>query len=106
MSGVVYKINGKRVTKKKWDNRRGAGMDFNGHPPMGTVAYSESKPLVSDGVGCMKSQVGELREAIRRHGIVGARVLDSGQIEFTSRRARKETLRMRGLIDNEAGYSD
>jgi hypothetical protein len=101
---IIYKINGKKVTKKQWDARKGAGL--RGGCPMGTVAYSESKPLVSDGVGCLKSQVPKLRESVKRHGIVGARVLDNGQVEFTSRRARRNLLRVRGLVDNEGGYSD
>ena len=69
-------------------------------------AYSEAKPLVSEGLGCMKSQVPEMRKAIRDRGIVGAHVKDNGQIEFTSRRARKQVGKMRGLHDNDGGYGD
>jgi len=71
-----------------------------------TNTYSTAKPLVSEGVGCMKAQVPEMREAIRERGIVGAHVRDNGQIEFTSRRARKEVMKMRDLHDNDGGYSD
>jgi hypothetical protein len=69
-------------------------------------AYSVAKPLVSDGMGCMKSQVPEMREAIQQRGIRGVRVLDNGQLEITSRRGRNEVLRMRGLGDADAGYGD
>ena len=74
--------------------------------PMIANTYTEHDPLISDGCGVMKSQVQETRKAIRHHGIQGAAVLPNGQIRFTSRRARKEFLAMRGLHDNEAGYSD
>jgi hypothetical protein len=73
---------------------------------MTSNTYTEHNPLISDGCGVMKAQVGETRERIRRHGIQGAAVLDNGQIRFTSRRARKEFLAMRGLVDNEASYGD
>jgi len=101
---ITYKINGNKVTEEEWHAHKGAGLD--GSAPMGTVAYSESNPLISDGLGCMKSQIPELRDTIRRHGIHGARVLNDGQIQFTSRRARRELLRVRGLCDNDGGYSD
>jgi hypothetical protein len=103
MARHKLRLNGKEVTPAEFHRDGpigGAGV------PMGTMAYNTAKPLVSEGVGCMKAQVPEMREAIREHGIVGANVKDNGQIEFTSRRARKETLRMRGLIDQDAGYSD
>jgi uncharacterized membrane protein len=54
----------------------------------------------------MKAQVGEARELIKKHGIQGAQVLNSGQIRFTSRNARKEFLKMRGLVDNDGSYGD
>ncbi len=73
---------------------------------MGTVAYSGSSPLMSDGLGCLKSQVPEMREAIRKHNIKGVLVLDSGQLEITSRRGRKELLRMRGKCDGDGGYGE
>jgi len=103
---ITYKINGKVVTAKQWDAHPGAGLRFSGCAPMSSMTYSESNPLISDGVGCMKSQVPELRDTIRRHGIHGARVLNNGQIQFTSRRARRKLLRVRGLCDNDGGYSD
>lgn len=97
------KLNGKWVTSAEF--HRGGPIGGQGVPSIATT-YSDANPLVNDGVGCMKAQVPEMREAIRKRGIVGARVKDNGQIEFTSRRARKQVLAMRGLHDNEAGYSD
>jgi hypothetical protein len=101
---IKYKINGEYVTKEQWDARKGAGL--RGGVPLGTVAYSESKPLLSDGIGCMRAQVPEMREVIRKHSIQGVRVRDNGQLEITSRRGRRELLRVRGLHDADGGYSD
>lgn len=101
---MSYVLNGKKVSRDEFC--AGARRDWLAGPPMTANTYTEHNPLISDGCGVMKSQVGETREAIARHGIRGAAVLDNGQIRFTSRRARKEFLRMRGLVDNDAGYSD
>ncbi len=100
-----YKINGREVTKEEWDAHPGAGLS-SGASCMGTVAYSESKPLISEGLGCMRAQVPEMRAMIREHDIKGVRVLDNGQLEITSRRGRRELLRLRGLADSDGGYSD
>lgn len=101
---MTYKLNGKHVSRDEFC--AGARKDWLSKPPMTANTYTEHNPLISDGCGVMKSQVGETREAIRRHGIRGAAVLDNGQVRFTSRRARKEFLAMRGLVDNDAGFSD
>lgn len=104
---MKYKINGKTVTKQEWDSRPGVGLNVRaGEIPLGTVAYSETKPLVSDGLGCLKNQVPEMREEIRKRNIRGVQVLDNGQLSFTSRRARRDVCRMRGLVDGDGGYSD
>lgn len=102
---IKYRINGKTVSKEEWDAKKGAGLDFKS-APLGTVAYSESAPLISDGIGCMRAQVSEYREEVKRHGIRGVRILDNGQVEITSRRGRRDLLRLRGLVDNEGGYGD
>ncbi len=102
-----YKINGKYVTKKQWDKRKGVGLKH-GEAPMGTVAYSVNDPLISEGLGCMRSQVPEMRAAIKKRNISGVRVRDNGQLEITSPRGRKEVGAMRPvpLHDLEGGYSD
>lgn len=101
---IKYKINGKSVTPQQWHARPGVGL--RGGVPMGTVAYSESKPLISDGIGCLKSQVPEMRQMLKDRGVRGVRVKDSGQLEITSRRGRADLLRIRGLCDADGGYSD
>jgi hypothetical protein len=98
---VKYRINGKEVSRETWlKNCRANGI------PTKTNTYRGHDPLVSDGLGVMKAQVGEMREAIAKRGIQGVRVKDSGQLEFTSRRGRREVIRMRGFNDNDGGYGD
>ena len=101
---MTYRLNGKPVSREEFC--AGAKRNWLAGPPMTANTYTEANPLISDGCGVMKSQVGEAREMVRRHGIRGAMVLDNGQIRFTSRRARKEYLSMRGLRDNDGSFGD
>ena len=98
---MKYIRNGKEVTRE----------EFTKNPkPIAACrvpnTYRAHDPLLSDGIGCMKSQVGEMREVIRRHNIKGVTVRDSGKLEITSRRGRRELLKVRGLADSDAGYGD
>lgn len=106
MSEIVRKYNGRVVTKEELDLLVPPKKDWLDGPPMSADTYSEHDPLISEGCGVMKSQVREAREMIRRHRIQGAAVHDNGQIRFTSRRARKEFLERRGLVDNDGSYGD
>lgn len=103
---IVRKYMGKVVTKEELDKLLPPKKGWLKAPPMVTDTYSEHDPLISEGCGVMKSQVKEARDMIRQHNIQGAAVHDNGQIRFTSRRARKEFLSRRGLVDNEASYGD
>lgn len=103
---IVRKYNGRTVTKEELDKLLPPKKDWLEAPPMAADTYSEHDPLISEGCGVMKSQVKEARDAIRQHGIVGVAVHDNGQMRFTSRRARKEWLRVRGLNDNDGSYGD
>lgn len=106
VSAIVRKYKGRTVTKAELDKLLPPKKDWLAAPAMVANTYSEHDPLISEGCGVMKSQVGETRGLIKRHGIQGAAVHDNGQIRFTSRRARKEFLAMRGLNDNEGSYGD
>lgn len=106
MNKVVTKHNGKVVSKEELDKLMPPKPDWLEGPAMTANTYTETDPLISEGCGVHRTQVGEAREMIRRHNIVGAQVLESGQVRFTSRRARREFLSRRGLHDNDAGYSD
>lgn len=101
---MKYVVNGKEVTREEF--LRKPKKDWLAGPFMTAHTYRDHDPLLSDGMGVMKSQVKEMREAIRRRNIKGVTVRDSGQLEITSRQGRKEVLRMRGFVDNEAGYGD
>lgn len=104
MSGRKYTVNGKEVTREEF--LKGANDDFLKAPPMTADTYSQHDPLVSDGLGCMKSQVKDLRDVIKKHNIQGVQVKNNGQLEITSRRGRKELLAVRGLADNDGSYGD
>jgi len=106
VSTIVRKYNGRTVTKEELDNLLPPKKDWLEAPPMVSDTYSEHDPLISEGCGVMKSQVKETRKVLDAHKIPGVAVLDSGQMRFTSRRARRDWLRIRGLNDQDAGYSD
>lgn len=106
MSGIVRKYNGRTVTQEELEQLMPNKPDWLSGAPMAAHTYTEHNPLVSEGCGVMKSQVGETRDLIKKHSIQGAAVLDSGQVRFTSRRARNEFLRMRGLHDLDGGLND
>lgn len=97
-------LNGVEVTEEEFHKDGPVGGE--GVPMITPPTYTDAKPLVSDGLGCMKGQVGEMREEIRKRNIKGVRVLDSGQLEITSRRGRREVAHMRGLHDADGGYGD
>lgn len=106
MSSIIRKYKGKEVTQEELDKLMPPKPDWLDAPSMAANTYTEHNPLISEGCGVMKSQVSETRELVRRHGIQGAAVLDSGQVQFTSRRARKDFLAMRGFVDNDGSYGD
>ncbi len=106
MSKIVRKYNGREVTKGELDTYLPPKKDWLDGPAMTANTYTEHDPLISEGCGVMKSQVGDARDMIRRHNIQGAQVHDNGQVRFTSRRARRDFLSHRGLVDNDGGYSD
>lgn len=99
-------LNGKEVTEAEFHKDGPVG--GSGVPMVTIGTYTDAKPLVSEGLGCMKHQVAEMREAIHKRNIKGVRVLDSGQLEITSRRGRREVGQMRPvpLVDADGGYGD
>lgn len=103
---MKYILNGKQVTKEEFDAAGAKGDEFLKGSAFVPHTYRDHDPLLSDGMGCMKAQVPEMREVIRRHNIKGVTVRDSGQLEITSRRGRRELLRVRGLADADGGYGD
>lgn len=106
MSRIIHKYKGKEVSPEELDKIMPRKSDWLEAPPMASNTYTEHDPLISEGCGVMKSQIKEARDIARLHGIQGMSVLNSGQIRFTSRRARKEWLGVRGLNDQDGGFSD
>jgi hypothetical protein len=106
VSIIVQKYKGKEVSQEELDKLMPRKANWLEAPSMAANTYTEHDPLISEGCGVMKAQVGEARDIARKHSIQGMSVLDSGQIQFTSRRARKEWLTVRGLNDQDGGYSD
>ena len=104
MSTVVYKINGKRVSKRQWDRRKGRGLA--GGAPLGTVAYSETKPLNSIALGCHPDLVREYNDAARRQNLTGIKWANDGSCQITSRSDRAKWLRSQSQHDADGGYSD
>lgn len=104
MSKVTYTLNGKQVTREEF--LAGSRKEFLTGPPLAANTYRAHDPLVSDGLGCLKAQVPEMRRMIQHRNIKGVQVKDSGQLEITSRRGRRELLQVRGLVDSDGGYSD
>lgn len=101
---MKYVVNGKEVTREEFS--RIPPKDFLSAPFMTAHTYRDHDPLVSEGLGCMKAQVPEMRDVIRKHRIQGVTVRDSGQLEITSRQGRRELLRVRGMCDNDGCYGD
>ena len=95
-----YKINGKTVTRRQFLRRKKRGV------PACPKTYGEGNPLQSEALGCMKSQVPEMRRVLKKRGIRGVRVLDNGAVELTSRGGRRELMKLRGLHDNDGGLGD
>jgi hypothetical protein len=72
----------------------------------GGGAYSEARPLLSVASGVPKHMTQELRDFVKERKLKGVEVLDTGEVQFTSRSGRKEYLKARGMIDNDGGYGD
>ena len=76
------------------------------------MPISESRPWVSNSLGCPKSEVEATREELKHRGIKGADINDKGQLVCHSRKARKEATEMfddicpGGRIDLDGGYGD
>ena len=102
MSKVKYVLNGREVSAEEF--RKGSVETL--AVPMTANTYRAHDPLLSDGLGCLKAQVPEMRRVIEHHNIKGVAVKDNGQLEITSRRGRKELLAVRGLVDNDGSYGD
>lgn len=112
MSTILTQYKGRTVTKEELDRLMPPKANWLEAPPMAANTYSEHDPLISEGLGCMKHQVKDMRKMIESEGIQGINVLDSGQVRITSRRGRNQLIRtlseIRGvnMHDADGGYGD
>ena len=113
---VPYMRGGREVTREEFDRtakepkrsaKRKAAV------PMATQAYSDSKPLVSNSMGCHPEQVDMLNAAAKEHGIRGVEWDRKGNCRITSRRGRAKAMKVFGNMvsvnnvhDGDGGYSD
>ena len=103
---MKYIVNGNPVSREEFVARGAKNKRWMKDGAFVPKTYQIHDPLISEGLGVMKSQVQEAREVIRRHNIQGVSINDNGQAIITSRRGRKEYSIVRGLRDADAGYSD
>jgi len=85
---------------------------FDDPPSSSTVGlvqgYSESKPGKSIGMSVHPSQIPEMNELVRAHGIKGV-TFDSSKrdnCQITSRKGRRELMKVLGYFDADGGYGD
>lgn len=61
-------------------------------------------PEKSLAAGCHSNQVAEFNEYYRERGVIGARHLADGTLEYDSQGAMNDVLKLRGLYDRDACY--
>lgn len=116
MNNVIFKINGKTVSKSKFRRHR-TRIANNVGKISHVQSYSDTRPGKSLGMGCHPKQVGLLNETIKKHGVRGVeyRVNERGRGEcvITSREGRAKWMPIfgnmhgiPGLHDDDGGYSD
>jgi hypothetical protein len=106
MGGIIRKYNGRTVTQEELDRLLPPKENWLDGAPMVANTYTEHDPWISDGCGVMKSQIAEARDDIKKHNMQGVSVLPDGRVRATSRRARNEWLKHRGLHDIDGGFND
>lgn len=61
---------------------------------------------ISEAMGCHASQANDFNAEYKKYGITGAEHLEDGSLHITSRRARAEVMKIRNMLDRDAGYGD
>lgn len=62
--------------------------------------------MKSDALSCHPSQVKEIAERNRRHGVTGVSYLPDGTCLIADRGARKALMALEGVHDKRGGYGD
>lgn len=68
------------------------------------MAAGEGNPLISVSLGCIEGQSKEFNEEYKKRGITGAYHRENGDLVITSNKARNEVMKLRNLMDKDAGY--
>jgi len=96
-------LNGKEVTEEEFHKDGPVGGEG---LPMLTQTYTTANPLISESLGCMPSQVDEMRETLNERGIKGVEVMNNGALAISSRNGRREVMAMKGQHDNDGCFGD
>lgn len=78
-----------------------------GYPAISS-AYSDTRPLESQAMGCHPNQVADFNEKIQKRGgnLRSGHYNEKGNFVTTSRQARNDELKARCMLDADAGYGD
>ena len=66
----------------------------------------EGAPRHSMSMGCHPDQVDQFNQDLKKAGIVCARHLPDGTLEYTSNKARNQVMELFKRHDNDAGYGE
>lgn len=101
------------VTKiLRYNREKGAVEEFDKEkvPASGSQVFFGAKGWAvgaeSIGCGCHPSQVDDFREDARKAGITGVDFRPDGTAVFSCRSARRDYMKLLGMYDRDAGYSD
>ena len=99
MNEPVYRLNGKTVSRKAFlAQKRGLS---DGVP----MTASHKWPMRSTFGGVHPNQIGKARQRCEECG-VKVKFYQDGDVEWSSRKNKKDYLRALGYCDRDAGYGD
>jgi hypothetical protein len=102
---IRYKIGSKVVSEEEFDKyRRDYGIKLKPSERLATPAISGDRPWRSNAVGCHSTEVGEMNDALRNYGVVGAEFDRTGALTATSDAGRGKALEFLGYADKDAGF--
>jgi hypothetical protein len=103
LKGIIYKIEGREVTKAEFD--AACLTKPLARPPMLGGNTTTGWPMKSDGMAVHPDQVPEVMARNKKHGVYIDYDTDGCPI-LPDRGARRELMKIEGLIDRQGGYGD
>lgn len=101
----TYKIDGKEVSEEEYNARVKKAGITPGSPPQ--VASASGWPMKSDALAVHPSQIAEVMERNKRHGITGVSYdPKDGRAILADRGARRDLMALEGIHDKQGGYGD